>query len=51
MLAWLAFANRGDDGHDDGGGSSWVQRVLLVLAIASYVWLAGGLIAWLAVGT
>ena len=44
--------NRGGDkshgGHDHGGGSTPVgERILTVLALASYLWLAGGLTVWL----
>lgn len=44
-LAWLAFGGSSHKDHDHGGGQSWVERILLWLAIASYVWLAGGLAA------
>jgi len=54
-LAWLLLAGKkdhdggGHGGHDHGGGggSSWIDRVLLVLALGSYAWLAVGLVLWL----
>ena len=51
VLAWLRFGGRkkgdGHQGHHHhhGGNQSVVERVLLWLAIAAYVWLAGGLVA------
>jgi hypothetical protein len=37
-----------DDGGDEGdGGSDWLQRLLLVLAIGSILWLALGVLLWL----
>ena len=38
----------GGDGHGGGGSTPVGERILTVLAVASYLWLAGGLIAWLA---
>lgn len=35
-----------DDDHDHGGGHDWIQRILLVLAIASYAWLIIGAGLW-----
>ena len=50
VLAWLRFGGQKKSGEHQGhshhGSSrSMVERVLLWLAIASYLWLAGGLIA------
>lgn len=36
--------------HEHGGNQSIVEKVLLWLAIASYLWLAGGLLAALTSG-
>jgi hypothetical protein len=55
IFAWLAWTKlrqkrrENDDGgeHDhDHGDTSWMQRILLVLAVVSIVWLVGGVIAW-----
>ncbi|MGI9174370.1 MAG: permease [Rhodothermales bacterium] len=37
-------------GHDHGGDKGVIERVLFWLALASYVWLAGGLIAYFVAG-
>lgn len=43
--------NHTDNGHQGHhhhhGGGSWMQRILGVLAIASIVWLVGGVMLWL----
>ena len=54
ILAWLRFGGKKEGGqnhhhHHGGGNKSAVEKVLGVLAIASYIWLAGGLIVtWFA---
>ena len=40
----------GGGGHDHGGDKGIVERVLFWLALASYAWLAGGLIAYFITG-
>jgi hypothetical protein len=47
VLAWLRFGGDKKQGgmHHGGGKSSIIERVLFWLAIVSYIWLAGGLIA------
>lgn len=52
VLVWLAFfkskneENKHDHDHSEGGDSqSWADWLLTILAYASFVWLAGGLIA------
>ncbi len=49
LLVWLAFfKNESDpdhDEHDHGDDPSWSDRLLTVLAWASFLWLAGGLLA------
>ena len=48
ILAGLRFSDESKSGHDHGGGRSTVETVLFWLAIASYIWLGGGLLAvWL----
>jgi hypothetical protein len=51
VLAWLAFQplskGTSDEEHRHGGSRSMVEQVLFWLAIASYLWLAGGLIVTL----
>ena len=37
-------------GHDHGGDKGIIERVLFWLALASYIWLAGGLIAYFVTG-
>lgn len=47
ILAWLRFAGDKKQGgmhHGGGGKSGIIERVVFWLAIASYIWLAGGLI-------
>jgi len=49
-LLWLRASGESSQdhdhgGHDHGGNQSWVERILFWLALASYVWLAGGLAA------
>ena len=52
LLAWSKIRKeRSEDGdedhHDhDHGETNWMQRILLILAIASIVWLVGGVVAW-----
>lgn len=49
-LGWWKLGGSEDEGgHHDHGGASLTDRVLLVLAVLSYLWLGGGLVA-LAVG-
>ncbi|MBE9129277.1 MULTISPECIES: permease [unclassified Coleofasciculus] len=47
VLAWLRFGGDKKKGgmHHGGGKSSIIERVLFWLAIVSYIWLAGGLMA------
>lgn len=47
VLAWLAFRPKFEGEHHHGGSRSMIERVLFGLAIASYLWLAGGLIVTL----
>jgi hypothetical protein len=51
VLAWLAFGGKSEaehDHHHHGEGRSVIEQVLFWLAMASYVWLAGGLlVTWL----
>ena len=42
--------DHGDGGHDHGGDKGIIEQVLFWLALASYVWLAGGLIAYFVTG-
>jgi uncharacterized membrane protein YraQ (UPF0718 family) len=47
VLAWLAFGGKSDTKHGHhhhGEGRNIVEQVLFWLAMASYVWLAGGLL-------
>lgn len=48
VLAWLQFQKDDEKGkmhhHHHGGGQNIVEQVLFWLAIASYVWLVGGVI-------
>lgn len=43
-LFWLQSSGSSDGGHDHGDGQSLIETILLWLAIASYIWLAGGLV-------
>ncbi len=48
-LAWSKIrAERAEQTRrsDNGGGSDWVERMMRVLAVASVVWLVGGLVVW-----
>lgn len=48
FFVWLKLSKRDShDGHDHSGSSetSWSDRLLTILAYASFAWLAGGLIA------
>jgi len=50
VFAWLMISGRsGEQGgqHHHGGGASWIDRTLTFLALASYAWLAIGLVLWL----
>ena len=51
VFVYLGFFKdrEGDDGDHDGGGGgrSWMQWALLVLAFTSFVWLVGGLVVYL----
>ncbi len=46
ILAWLRFGGEKKEGgmHHGGGDKGIIERLLFWLAIASYVWLAGGLV-------
>ncbi len=57
-FAWLAFGPKrggnqeheddsGHGGHHHGGGRDWMQGFLTILATASLIWLAGGVLHWL----
>jgi len=51
-FAWIKRrAGHGSHGHkhDHEGGADWLQRILLVLAAASIVWLAVGVVFWFTV--
>ena len=52
VFAWLRFSGQDEQegGHDHGGGQDVIERVLFWLALASYGWLAGGLVAALLTG-
>jgi heme/copper-type cytochrome/quinol oxidase subunit 2 len=48
VMAWLRWGGKKDDKggmHHGGGKKSIIERVLFWLAIVSYIWFAGGLIA------
>lgn len=49
VLAWLNFGGKKQKHQHHGGGGkgkqSIIERALFWLAIASYIWLAGGIIA------
>lgn len=52
VFAWLKHRNsRGDRGHehDHGSETGWMQRLLLVLALASFAWLGIGVVLWFTV--
>lgn len=44
VLAWLRWGGGERRAHAGGGERDLVERILLVLALASYAWLIGGLI-------
>lgn len=44
FLAWLRFGGDQQDSHHHGGKKGFIEQTLLILAILSYVWLAGGVI-------
>ena len=44
-MGWLYWSREGEGGHGDGE-QSIVERVLFWLALASYLWLTGGLVAF-----
>ncbi len=50
ILAWAALSRRSDshghhhDHHDED--RNWLERLLTVLAVTSYLWLAGGVVAY-----
>lgn len=47
LLLWLGRRDkRDDDGGHDHGGPGVIQRVLGVLAIAAFAWLAVGVVLW-----
>ena len=50
VFAWLRFSGDEEEGGHDHGGQDVIERALFWLALASYVWLAGGLIAALLTG-
>ena len=47
VLAWLRFGgdNQNQQHHHGGGNQDIIERILYWLAIISYIWLAGGVIA------
>lgn len=47
VLAWLRFGgqNQNQQQHHGGGNQDIIERILYWLAIISYIWLAGGVIA------
>jgi hypothetical protein len=47
VLAWLNFSGKQHHGMSHGSDKSIIERVLLWLALLSYVWIIGGLIATL----
>lgn len=50
FLAWLRWGGNDGDRHGSGGDESIIERVLFWLALASYLWLAGGLVVFFATG-
>lgn len=44
VLAWLRFSGDPHGSHDQGGKKDLIEQILFVLAILSYIWLAGGVI-------
>jgi uncharacterized membrane protein YraQ (UPF0718 family) len=44
LLAWLWYSSDAEPEHGEMADKGWIEKLLLVLAIASYVWLAGGVI-------
>ncbi len=51
LLAWLRWGGDHDHGgHDHGSEQGVIERILFWLALLSYLWLAGGMVAYFATG-
>jgi uncharacterized membrane protein YraQ (UPF0718 family) len=50
VLGWLWWSRRSDEGGHGGGEEGLIERALFWLALASYGWLAGGMVAFFIAG-